>query len=37
VLVLPWNERYTHDDVESLGMRIADAVDRLSRLNGARA
>jgi perosamine synthetase len=30
VLVLPWNERYTHDDVEALGMRIADAVDRLA-------
>ena len=30
VLVLPWNERYTHDDVEGLGLRIADAVDRLT-------
>ena len=30
VLVLPWNERYTYDDVESLGERIADAVGRLS-------
>ena len=30
VLVLPWNERYTHDDVDALGMRIADAVDRLT-------
>jgi perosamine synthetase len=30
VLVLPWNERYTHDDVEALGECIADAVGRLS-------
>jgi perosamine synthetase len=29
VLVLPWNERYTHDDVDALGARIADAVSRL--------
>jgi dTDP-4-amino-4,6-dideoxygalactose transaminase len=29
VLVLPWNERYTHDDVEKLGISIADAVARL--------
>jgi dTDP-4-amino-4,6-dideoxygalactose transaminase len=37
VLVLPWNERYTHDDVEVLGQRITDAVGRLSRANGAGA
>jgi perosamine synthetase len=30
VLVLPWNERYTHDDVDALGDRIADAVGRLT-------
>jgi perosamine synthetase len=30
VLVLPWNERYTHDDVDGLGDRIADAVGRLT-------
>jgi len=30
VLVLPWNERYTHDDVDQLGVRIAEAVHRLS-------
>jgi dTDP-4-amino-4,6-dideoxygalactose transaminase len=29
VLVLPWNERYTPDDVEALGERIADAVARV--------
>jgi dTDP-4-amino-4,6-dideoxygalactose transaminase len=29
VLVLPWNERYTHDDVAALGERILDAVARL--------
>jgi perosamine synthetase len=29
VLVLPWNERYTHDDVAALGERIIDAVGRL--------
>jgi dTDP-4-amino-4,6-dideoxygalactose transaminase len=29
VLVLPWNERYTHDDVAALGERIIDAVARL--------
>jgi perosamine synthetase len=31
VLVLPWNERYTHEDVAALGERIAHAVDRLCR------
>ncbi|MDQ1467934.1 MAG: perosamine synthetase [Actinomycetota bacterium] len=30
VLVLPWNERYTDEDVEALAERIADAVHRLS-------
>jgi perosamine synthetase len=30
VLVLPWNERYTHEDVSALGEQIADAVTRLS-------
>jgi perosamine synthetase len=34
VLVLPWNERYTHDDVEAIGVRIADAV---ARVKGAGA
>ncbi len=29
VLVLPWNERYTHDDVEQLGRRIGEAVAHL--------
>jgi dTDP-4-amino-4,6-dideoxygalactose transaminase len=29
VLVLPWNERYTHDDVQALGERIVDAVTRV--------
>jgi perosamine synthetase len=30
VLVLPWNERYTHEDVAALGERIVDAIGRLS-------
>ena len=34
VLVLPWNERYTHDDVEALGTAIAAAT---SDLIGERA
>jgi dTDP-4-amino-4,6-dideoxygalactose transaminase len=29
VLVLPWNERYSHDDVAALGERIVDAVARV--------
>jgi hypothetical protein len=29
VLVLPWNERYTHDDVQALGERITEAVARV--------
>ena len=29
VLVLPWNERYTHDDVQALGERIGEAVARV--------